>query len=229
MVKSLAFIVASSIVILPVLAQTMTEARGKRESNAYLQDGRGAVVRNPFGLCWRSGTWDPAHAVIGCDGQLTPPVANPTAPEPVAPAMPQRAQATPQAAPTVVPCDFEVTLANDETFDFNRATLGKAAQKRIDDQVISRLSACATVERLVVSGHADRLGAQKYNQRLSEKRASIVANYIREKQGFSKIEVFGHGETQPITSCENKLPRRALIDCLAPDRRVVIEIQGTAK
>lgn len=225
MVKRLAFIATFSIAMSPVLAQTMAEVQARHGSSAYLQDQRGGVIRNPFGLCWRSGTWTPADAVIGCDGQLTPPIANPTAPEPALPTVAPQAQLPAPPAP----CDFTVTLANDETFGFNQATLGKAARKRIDDEVIGKLASCATIERLTVRGHADRLGAPQYNQRLSERRASSIANYLRDKGNFAKIEIVGLGETEPVTSCASGLPRRTLIDCLAPDRRVVIEIQGTAK
>lgn len=227
MVKRLAFITTFSIAMSPVLAQTMAEVQAPHGSGGYLQDGRDTVVRNPFGLCWRSGTWASADAVIGCDGQLAPPVANPTAPEPVLAAAAPPAQSQLPASPA--PCDFTVTLANDETFGFNKATLGKSARKRIDEEVIGKLSDCAKVEQVTIRGHTDRLGTPQYNQRLSERRADAVAHYLRNKGDFAKVETFGLGETQPSTSCEFGLPRRALIDCLAPDRRVVIEIQGAAK
>lgn len=227
MVTRFAFIATFSIATSPVLAQTMAEVQVPRGNSAYLQEGRGTVVHNPFGLCWRSGTWTPADAVIGCDGQLAPPVANPTAPEPALPAAVQHAQS--QSAASPVPCDFTIVLANDETFDFNKATLGKSARKRIDEEVTGKLPACAKVERVTIRGHTDRLGASQYNQRLSERRANAVANYLRSKGDFAKIETFGLGETQPSTSCERTLPRRALIACLAPDRRVAIEIEGIAK
>ncbi len=225
MVKHLAFIAALSIAAPSVSAQSMAEVQARRGSGTYLQDERGVVVRSPFGLCWRSGTWSPADAVIGCDGQLAPPVANPTAPEPAMPVAPPLAQ----AAPVPARCDFTVTLANDDTFEFNKAALGKSARKSIDEQIVSRLSTCATIARLIVRGYADRLGAEQYNQRLSERRADAVAGYLRDRAKFEKIEISGLGETQPTTSCGNQLSRRALIHCLTPDRRVVVEIQGIAK
>ena len=46
------------------------------------------------------------------------------------------------------------------------------------------------------------------------------------------IETFGYGKTQPaqgVAKCDDKLPRKKLIACLEPHRRVVIEIQGSAK
>ena len=39
-------------------------------SGGYLVDSRGAVVRNSYGECWRSGTWTPAQAMAECDPDL---------------------------------------------------------------------------------------------------------------------------------------------------------------
>jgi OOP family OmpA-OmpF porin len=42
-------------------------------------------------------------------------------------------------------------------------------------------------------------------------------------------EVLGAGKTMPIKSCDDKLPMKQLEACLAPNRRVVIEVKGLAK
>jgi OOP family OmpA-OmpF porin len=44
----------------------------------------------------------------------------------------------------------------------------------------------------------------------------------------AKVEVFGFGKTMPVKSCQDK-DRKALIACLAPNRRVEVEIQGTPR
>src|SRR3569832_274159 len=54
--------------------------QAKQESSAYAQDVRGTILRSQYGLCWRTGYWTQGDAVIGCDGQLEPPVAKATAP-----------------------------------------------------------------------------------------------------------------------------------------------------
>ena len=45
------------------------------------------------------------------------------------------------------------------------------------------------------------------------------------------VETMGAGKTQPVPAvkCDDKLPRKKLIECLAPNRRVVVEVQGPAK
>jgi OmpA-OmpF porin, OOP family len=218
----------ASLAVPQVMAQTVSDVQAKTPNSAYLQDGRGVIVRNPFGLCWRSGTWTPADAVPGCDGALAPPVAV----SPIAPAIPAQA-AAPVPAPVAPPppkrCDFAVTLGNDEAFTFNKAVLSNAARQRIEAEVMSKLAACAKVDLVLVTGHADRLGSQQYNQKLSEKRADAVAAYLKGKGVSAEIDTLGVGKTQSVKACDDKLPRPKLIECLAPNRRVVIEGRGLAK
>ena len=47
----------------------------------YLTDARGGIVKDPFGLCWRTGYWTPALANAECDPDLVPKAA-PAAPAP---------------------------------------------------------------------------------------------------------------------------------------------------
>ena len=87
----------------------------------------------------------------------------------------------------------------------------------------------ADVRYLQVSGHTDRIGKVDYNRQLSEKRAEAVRDYpVAKGVSAEKIEVFGFGQTMPIRSCadSSRLRRADLIECLAPNRRVVMEIQG---
>jgi OOP family OmpA-OmpF porin len=203
-------------------SQIASDIKANTNQSAYAQDSRGIIVRSPFGLCWRTGYWTPADAVIGCDGELVPPVVKPTAPAIAAPA-------APAITPAPKRCDFAVTLGNDETFPFNGTALSNAAKKRIDDEVLLKLNICAKVDLVLVTGHADRLGSQQYNQKLSEKRANAVAAYIKSKGVTIEPEIFGAGKTQSIKACDDRLPRAQLIECLGPNRRVVIEGRGLAK
>jgi OmpA-OmpF porin, OOP family len=56
-------------------AQTVSNIQADPSGSAYLQDGRGGVVRSSFGLCWRTGYWTQSDSVAGCDGELVVPVA----------------------------------------------------------------------------------------------------------------------------------------------------------
>lgn len=227
MLKHVALAFTAGIAAASAIAQTSTDIKANPSKSAYLQDTRGVIARSPFGLCWRTGTWTPADAVAGCDGELVPPVAKATAPAVVAPTQPAAAPIPAPAAPKR--CDFSVTLSNDQTFAFNKAVLNNSAKKRIDEEVLGKLGTCAKVDILMITGHTDRLGSHQYNQRLSEKRADAVAAYIKSKGVKAEVDTLGAGKTQSVKACDDKLPRAKLIECLAPNRRVVVEARGLAK
>ena len=74
--------------------------------------------------------------------------------------------------------------------------------------------------------------AKKYNKKLSEKRALAAKDYIVSK-GIDQKLIFweGKGPKQPIPVtkfCDNKMNRKQLIECLGPNRRVTVEVVGTA-
>ncbi len=69
-----------------------------------------------------------------------------------------------------------------------------------------------------VIGHTDSVGAEAYNQKLSEQRATSVAEYlVGQKVLPARVLVAGMGETQPIAS--NSTPEGR-----AKNRRVTIQI-----
>ena len=123
-----------------------------------------------------------------------------------------------------------VNLSSTELFEFNKATLTNEARAKLDSEVIAKLKDIGQVRYIIVNGHADRLGSVQYNQRLSERRAEAVRAYIVSKGAdASKIETLGFGKTLPEKSCPDQKDRKALIECLQPNRRVVVEIQGTPR
>ncbi|ANZ22540.1 hypothetical protein ATN01_01645 [Buchnera aphidicola (Diuraphis noxia)] len=85
---------------------------------------------------------------------------------------------------------------------------------------------------ITLSGHSDRIGNKEYNQRLSEDRAYSIKNYLTSR-GFSRdqIVVQGMGQLYPLTNqvCKDIKNRSLLISCLAPDRRVEIEVSSDTR
>ena len=81
-----------------------------------------------------------------------------------------------------------------------------------------------------VHGYTDRLGSDSYNQRLSERRSQTVRDYLVSKGlPFDQVTAQGHGEADPVTGTTcgpGDVATKALIDCLQPDRRVVIDVEG---
>jgi OmpA-OmpF porin, OOP family len=142
-------------------------------------------------------------------------------------------QVAPAAVATPAPpkrCDATVTLTNDETFPFRKADLTAAARARLDRDVVARLGNCSRVEAIVIEGHADRIGTQEFNQKLSEQRAEAVRAYLLGR-GAAKgsIETIGMGKTVPAKFCPDGKDRAKLIECLAPNRRAIVTIKGPGK
>ena len=133
----------------------------------------------------------------------------------------------PAPAPEVQTKHF--TLKSDVLFNFNKATLKPEGQQALD-QLYTQLSNLDPKDgSVVVLGFTDRIGSDAYNQGLSEKRAQSVVDYLVSKGiPANKISPRGMGESNTVTgsTCDNVKPRAALIDCLAPDRRVEIEVKG---
>ena len=123
-----------------------------------------------------------------------------------------------------------INLASTGFFEFNKATLTNEAKSTLDREVIGKLKELGQIRYINVGGHADRLGSVQYNQRLSERRAEAVRAYLVSKGAdASQVETLGFGKTTPVKSCPDQKDRKALIECLAPNRRVVVEIQGTPR
>ncbi|BCG10021.1 MULTISPECIES: porin OmpA [Buttiauxella] len=133
----------------------------------------------------------------------------------------------PAPAPEVQTKHF--TLKSDVLFNFNKATLKPEGQQALD-QLYTQLSNLDPKDgSVVVLGFTDRIGSDEYNQKLSDKRAQSVVDYLISKGiPANKISPRGMGESNPVTgnTCDNVAPKAKLIDCLAPDRRVEIEVKG---
>jgi OOP family OmpA-OmpF porin len=240
---------AVSLVLMGSCSYAVAQAQ---DVSGYVQDVRGLVVKDPYDLCWRTGYWTPALAIAECDPDLVPkPPAPP--PRPVARAVPPPEPApapkpapvvapppppppvvipkpVPVAAPAPKPCDAAATMESDELFAFGKAVLSKAAMARLDRDVLGRAGSCARVDSVVVEGHTDRIGGEKSNQQLSERRAEAVKAYLVSKgMSASSIQTLGRGETTPVVNCPDGKSRKDLIACLAPNRRVVVNIKGPGK
>jgi len=123
-----------------------------------------------------------------------------------------------------------VTLVWTEQFEYDQARLTPEARAELDAEVVPKLKDFAEIRYIKVSGHTDYLGSPVYNQQLSEGRAQAVSAYlVSQGADAEKIRVLAYGKTAPVTSCEEHKNQTALIKCLAPNRRVEIEIEGRLK
>ena len=194
----------------------------------YVSSSNNQVWTSPYGLCWKTTDWTPEKAAAPCDAVRQ--VNTPAPPVAVAPPPPVAAAPAPEPTPLVVapppPVIEQISLSSDVLFEFDKAELRPGGQQKLDE-IADRLKG-ANVQLINMIGHADRIGNEKYNQQLSQKRAEAVKTYLAQKGvEESKVRTEGRGESQPVTGDQCKGQTGAkLISCLQPDRRVDVEVRG---
>lgn len=101
-------------------------------------------------------------------------------------------------------------------FETDKATLLPESYDALD--VVARTMNEHSDIKVEISGHTDNRGPADYNQRLSERRAQSVVDYLVD-QGINRdrLEVKGYGESKPVASNDTK-------EGMQKNRRVVFKI-----
>jgi len=206
-------------------------------NDGYARDLATDVVKNPFGLCWRTAQWTETKAIAECDPdfvakpmkkvEAAPALVVPLAPEPklVEAPKPQPAPITVApiaAAPAAMPVRARtqsITLGADASFDTGKADLKAEGQAKLGDLAAKLRD--VSFDSIAVIGHTDNVGTDVANQRLSLRRANAVKLYLA-THGIeaAKIKTTGRGKTSPVA--DNKTTQGR-----ARNRRVEVEIRGT--
>jgi outer membrane protein OmpA-like peptidoglycan-associated protein len=94
---------------------------------------------------------------------------------------------------------IKVTFESGILFDFDSATLRPAAKENLKKLAVILQKYDDT--EILIEGHTDATGSEEYNQKLSERRASSVSNFLA-SLGVSSMRMTnaGYGEMQPIAS-----------------------------
>jgi len=200
---------------------TFALAAGSAYANVTpnLQDSAGQAVKDGSGAC------------VVTSGQVLPecagarPAPTPAAPAPAAPAKPAApstaptpAAPAPAARPAPASVRQAVVIQADALFDFDKSVLRPDGRKSIDD-AMAKMSG-VDLEMVIATGHTDSVGTDAYNQRLSERRAAAVKDYLVSKGvASSKITTIGKGESQPVATNKTAEGRQK-------NRRVDIEFKG---
>ncbi len=128
----------------------------------------------------------------------------------------------PPAAPAPEPVKQTVTIAStagQANFAVGSARLTAAGRAAVDE-VIEQLRGFDRVKSIIITGHTDSTGSAASNQKLSERRAAAVRDYmISRGVNPALLTAIGAGEDQPIADNSTKEGR-------AMNRRVEIEIEG---
>lgn len=151
------------------------------------------------------------------------------APAPVVAPEPEPAPApAPAPEPVCTPTVDTITISGEELFGFDKAKLSENGKAKLDQAVDQiRADSELRIKSIVITGHTDRIGSEQYNQKLSEKRVDVVKAYMVSKGvDESIIEAVGKGESEPIVACDGVKGKKALVECLAPNRRVEVRATG---
>jgi OOP family OmpA-OmpF porin len=223
----------ASVAVAALLMPAAASAQDAK-NQGYLTDTGSAIVHAPgAGVCVRTSDWTPARAVEECDPDL---VKKPAAAKP-APA-PAKAKPAAKAKPKKIPMVNVEQKIELQGMPFGKAEMTADNKKELDKFLdglhkANKARGPVTIGAVVVTGHTDRIGTLKYNMKLSERRAVVVKDYLVSKGVDQKLIFWeGKGPKQPIPVtkfCDNKMKRKQLIECLAPNRRVTVEAVGRAE
>jgi len=116
--------------------------------------------------------------------------------------------------------ELKVTVKNDVLFDYNSAALRSASRQSLRE--MANVFDQYPNTTIAVEGFTDSTGPASYNERLSERRADSVANYL-ESLGVrgSRVETIGYGESRPRAT--NNTPSGRQLN-----RRVEIHVRANA-
>ena len=210
--SKLAFIAATAVMAASAMAQSVPASRQAVNDNWVNGTGEYVWMNGTNELCWRDAFWTPATANAKCDGALVAQAPQP----PVAP------------APAPVIQSQKITYQADALFDFDKAILKPAGKAKLDD--LGSKIGDLNLEVVVATGYTDRIGSDKYNDRLSLRRAQAVKAYLVSKGiEANRIYTEGKGKRNPVTTGCNQKNHKQLVACLAPDRRVEVEVVGTSR
>lgn len=220
------FVVAAFAAATLIPATVVAQAPDTKHQG-YLVDTYGNnIVTSGAGACWRDSDWTPARSVESCVPVNRPVAAAPASASAPAPAM--IAAVAPAAEPVRPPLPQKISFLDDVLFDFNKSVLKPEGKTMLDG--LARQLEGATYDVILATGHTDRLGANAYNQKLSERRAHAVKDYLVSNNiQAGRIDAEGKGETQPVTKADDCRGAKStkVIACLQPDRRVDVEMKGT--
>lgn len=184
-------------------------------ADSYLVDSRGDVVKNSYNQCVRTGSWTEGMTRPECDAVKVVETVTTTQ------AVPDVAK----AAPVATKLSTSLSLSDEQLFDYNKSVL-KADGKVELTKFAIRLMKFPN-EVITVIGYTDRIGSDKYNLKLSQRRADVVKAYLIEQGATQRIEATGKGKADPVVSCDTVKGKangknKALIACLKDNRRTTL-------
>ena len=153
-------------------------------------------------------------------------VAESALPAPAAPVTPAE-KASEMVMPAAVVCKptFEtITVSAEKLFGFDKYDLKYDGKVELD-AAAQKLIENVDIDLVLVTGYTDRIGKREYNMKLSERRVNTVKEYLILKGvDATRLKAIAKGMSDPVIEC-NSSKKDKLIECLQPNRRVVISAE----
>ncbi|MEP6897556.1 MAG: OmpA family protein [Rhodanobacter sp.] len=134
-----------------------------------------------------------------------------------------------KAAQAVAEKEQTFTLQSDALFAFDKsdaASIKPDGREQLETLTKKIGSMPDDVRHIHIVGYTDRLGSDEYNQTLSQKRADTVKQVLQDDGvAGERMDTEGRGKADAVKECDAQ-GRRALIACLAPNRRVEVKVEG---
>ena len=138
-------------------------------------------------------------ALSGCPLRHVEPAPKPLAmevPEPIPRPVPIRKERIEQIVRARKPDIFQPTVIH---FDFDRSDLRVEAPLILD--VVFRWAEKHSSCTLLLEGHCDERGSERYNELLGLRRAQAAAQYLASRGlSASRMRILSHGLTRPVAS-----------------------------
>lgn len=150
--------------------------------SAYVINSDNQMVISPPEKCVRTTMWSAENALGECD-QVT------------------RETPAPKAGSELVSYNGRAL------FDFDSAILTGAGRAELDN-LTAKLNAQDKIKAIQIVGHADSIGSDTYNQKLSENRANAVKQYVQSSLNTVTVSAKGMGETVPVADNNTEAGRR---------------------
>ena len=105
-----------------------------------------------------------------------------------------------QAGPTGEPARIRAAaLALPVQFEFDSAEIAPSARPQLD-ALAEGIRMLPAIQAVVIEGHTDAIGAEAYNDQLSQRRAQAVKRYLVASHGIdaARLRAIGMGEHAPL-------------------------------
>ncbi|UDG83218.1 OmpA family protein [Candidatus Vallotia lariciata] len=206
--------IASTTAITTFASADPSLASQQISSDNWVGSTRECIWMNGDGeLCWRNTFWTPTTTNAECGSELMDQTQELSKPLPL--------------TPTPVATRQKVTYQANILFDFDKTEL-LAGKKELDELTLKIQG--LNPEEVLALGYTDKIGSDKYNERLSLRRAQAVKRYLISK-GIPADSIYteGQGNRKPLVTACPKKNFKELMACLAPNRRVEIEVITTTR